>query len=311
MLRLSIVGTLSLLVGMALITGSTLLVGTLLPRKQLTYVSSSHEFSAIYLLDLDRQTLFRLIINAYTPAWSRDGSRLAFYSTSDGRHDIYIMDVPSLKIHRLTDNNANNSNPTWSPDGSQIAFASDYGEAFGIFVMPVDCTDSFEVCATRLTPKDNDWYAAPTWSPDGSRIAFVSTRDTTSSLDDTVGNSNVYVMNHDGSNTRRLTFNLGEDYDPDWSPDSRSLVYAAQNIQNGTMELMVMDADCPTVGGCQRVLFSDVVDLMPSWSADGREIVFVDAQQGNFEIFVTDAEGQNIRRLTVNNRDETSPRWRP
>lgn len=312
MVRLAVRGGGWLLAGMILLTGLGLWLGTLLPRRQISFVSSSHEYSAIYLLDLNHSMPFQLMVNAYTPAWSRDGSRLAFYSTSDGQHDIYIMDVPALSVRRLTSNGANNSSPSWSPDGRRLAFASDYDDAFGIFVMPVDCTGDFTQCATRLTPKSSDWYAAPAWSPDGSRIAFVSTRDTTTSLDDTLGNANVYVMNSDGSELRRLTANEGEDYDPDWSPDSRTLVYAAQNIQRGTMELKTLDVDCaasePT---CIHVLFSDVVDLMPAWSPDGSSIVFVDARDGNFEIFAIDRAGSALQRLTNNFSDESTPRWRP
>ncbi len=306
---LLIAGT-GILIFILLING--LLVFTqVLPTKQLAYGSSQRNRSAIFLFDYYHRIQFKLIQDAYTPAWSPDGKSLAFYSTRDGGRDLYIMDVFGKRIQRLTQNGANNTSPSWSPDGQEITFASDYANAFGIFTMPVDCNNRFERCATRLTPMDNYWYAAPAWSPDGESIAFVSTKDTTNAFDDSLGNANIYLMNRDGTNVQRLTENLGDDYTPSWSPDSRNLVYSAQNIQSGTMELMVRDTQCSKITHCARLLFSDIVDLMPSWSADGTSIVFIDARDGNFEMYSTDTEGRYLQRLTYNQTDENSPHWRP
>ncbi|MBI1279078.1 MAG: hypothetical protein GC179_13200 [Anaerolineaceae bacterium] len=286
-------------------------IGYILPTKQLAYVSSERNRSAIFVLDFYHRIQFELVRDAYTPSWSPDGVYLAFYSTRDGGRDLYIMDVFGNRIQRLTHNGANNTSPSWSPDGRELVFASDYADAFGIFTIAVDCNDRFENCATRLTPLDNYWYAAPAWSPDGKTIAFVSTKDTTNAFDSSLGNANIYLMNSDGTDVRRLTENLGEDYTPSWSPDSRSLVYSAQNIQSRTMELMIIDTQCRTEASCIRLLFSDVVDLMPAWSADGSAIVFVDARDGNFEMYSIDTEGRYLQRLTYNNTDESTPRWRP
>lgn len=294
-----------------LLISGVMLFGRVLPNKQLVYVSSQRNRSDLFLLDLYHRIQIELINEAFTPAWSPDGERIAFYSPRDGGRDLYIMDVNTRHIQRLTQNLANNASPSWSPDGHEIAFASDYDDAFGIFVMPVDCNDSFKRCAKRLTPNDNYWYAAPAWSPDGSRIAFVSTRNTTSPIDDSLGNADVYVMNRDGSGLQRLTENLGEDYTPAWAPDSRHIVYSAQNIKFGTMEILIMDTQCSTATGCMHPLFSDIVDLMPAWSSDGSSIVFVDARDGSFEMYTTDTEGRYLQRLTYNHIDESSPRWRP
>lgn len=305
-----LISAMSMLIFVLLISGM-LAFAQVLPTKQLVYVSAQDNRAAIFLLDYYHRLQFKLIQDAYTPAWSPDGERLAFYSTRDGGRDLYIMDVFGKHIQRLTNNAANNSSPTWSPDGREIAFASDYADAFAIYSMPVDCKDSFERCVTRLTPVDDFWYAAPAWSPDGRQIAFVSTKDTTNAFDETLGNSDIYLMDRDGTNLQRLTTNLGEDYTPSWSPDSRNLVYAAQNIQSGTMELMVRDTECSETINCTRLLFSDIVDLMPSWSADGTSIVFIDARDGNFEMYSTDTEGRYLQRLTYNQTDENSPQWRP
>jgi Tol biopolymer transport system component len=308
---LVIIVGISILVFGLLISG-LLLFGRVLPTKQLVYVTSQRNRSDLFMLDLYHRIQVKLIPAAYMPSWSPDGEQIAFYAADDqGVRNLYVLDVFNRHIRRLTQNGASNTDPSWSPDGREIAFASDYGDAFGIFVMPVNCNDSFERCATRLTPKDNYWYAAPAWSPDGKRIAFVSTRDTTNPIDDSLGNSDVYIMNRNGSELTRLTENLGEDYTPAWAPDSRHIVYSAQNIKYGTMEIMIMDTACRGAAACMHPLFSDIVDLMPAWSSDGSSIVFVDARDGSFEMYATDTEGSYLQRLTYNHSDESSPRWRP
>ena len=82
-------------------------------------------------------------------------------------------------------------------------------------------------------------YAAPAWSPDGRKIAFASERD---------GNSEIYLMNADGSGQRNLTRNLAYDGDPAWSPDGRKITFVSN--RDGRYEVYVMNAD----GSGQRSL---------------------------------------------------------
>lgn len=158
--------------------------------------------SNLVLLDLYHRIHVNLIPRAFAPSWSPDGERIAFYSDWDSEGaDLYILDVFSHHIQRLTHNGAYNVSPSWSPDGREIVFASTY-DSSGIFIISINCTDSFMHCATRLTPKDAFWYDRPVWSPDGKSIAFTSTKDNLR------GSYNIFIMNRDGSNLRRLTKTL-------------------------------------------------------------------------------------------------------
>ena len=74
----------------------------------------------------------------FAPAWSPDGTRIAFTSYRDGNHEIYVMDADGRNVIRLTNNSG--WSPAWSPDGARIAFVS-LGEGifdFGIYVMNAD-----------------------------------------------------------------------------------------------------------------------------------------------------------------------------
>ena len=148
--------------------------------------------------------------------------------------------------------------------------------------------------ATRLT-YDEAFDSFPAWSPDGRRIAFDSDRD---------GNSEVYVMNADGSGVTRLTYNDAFDVFPAWSPDGRRIAFDSD--RDGNLEIYVMNADGT---GVTRLTYNNAGDGFPDWSPDGRRIAFGTGRDGNPAIYVMDASG--VTRLTQNDALDVAPAWSP
>lgn len=146
------------------------------------------------------------------PVWSPDGARLAFRSDRDGAFDIYVLDLETQAVLRLTQDGANNSPYAWSPDGAQIAFTSTRGDNLDVYAMRGDGSDVRRL--TRSRAADD----APTWSPDGQRIMFVSDRD---------GNAELYVMDDDGGRETRVTHNATEDTSPTWAPDGKRIAFVS------------------------------------------------------------------------------------
>ena len=123
--------------------------------------------------------------------------------------------------------------------------------------------------------------------------------------------SEIYVMDADGKNTRRLTNNRKDDWAPSWSPDGERIAFAADRKGDDVnYEIYVMDAD----GNNQRRLTNNRVDdVSPSWSSDGKRIVFSSDRKGNrenYEIYVMDNDGGNQQKLTNNPRHTNGdPAW--
>ena len=224
-----------------------------------------------------------------SPAWSPDGSRIAFNSDRDGNTEVYAMNADGSGVARLTYNDAVDGGPAWSPDGRRIAFESTRDGNWEIYVMNADGSG-----VTRLTHNDAyDW--SPAWSPDGRRIAFHSKRD---------GNREIYVMNADGSGVTRLTYNGAFDSGPNWSPDGRRIAFGSD--RDGDFEVYVMNADG---SGVTRLADND--GGTPAWSPDGRRIAFSSERDGNWEIYVMNADGSGVTRLTHNSGRDLFPAWSP
>lgn len=157
-----------------------------------------------------------------------------------------------------------------------------------IFVMNADGTN-----LRRLTdhPANDIW---PAWSPDGARIAFPSRRD---------GNFEIYLMNPDGTDLQRLTHTPGHEDFPAWSPDGARILFTRSEVDEGTF---VIDADG---SGEEKLL--DFIVLEPDWSPDGTRIVFGSDHEGFRGVYVMDADGSNLQKISTTSAGENSPTWAP
>jgi uncharacterized repeat protein (TIGR01451 family) len=149
---------------------------------------------------------------------------------------------------------------------------------------------------------------SPSWSPNGRSIAFESARVPGNGLD-------IYVMDADGSNQRRLVnhpggggehpVNTADDFAPAWSPMGWTIAFVTR--RDGNDEIYTMD---PIGHSVQRRTNTSASDREPAWSPDGEVIAFVSDRDGNDEIYALDRR-QNVTRLTRNAYADRSPAWSP
>ena len=139
---------------------------------------------------------------------------------------------------------------------------------------------------------------SPAWSPDGRTIAFVSDRD---------GATGIFVMSADGSGQKALT-QRREGRAPVWSPDGRRLAFV--RVAGGKAAIYVMNAD----GSGQRQVIQDPNDWISglSWSPDGRRLAFSSGRdQVAGELYLVNADGTKLVRLTTNRFGDNGPVWSP
>jgi hypothetical protein len=246
----------------------------------------------IHLINPDGSGLTRLTNGgASQPAWSLDGTKLAFVSGRDGNREIYVMNADGTGLTRLTNDPAADLRPTWSPDGTMLAFSSDRDGNGEIYVMNAD--GSGQTNLTSHSALDNE----PAWSPDGTKIAFTSHRD---------DHSEIYVMNADGTAPTRLTNAPGLNDVPAWSPDGSRIVFHSSRV-TGASHLWVMNAD-----GSEPTRLTNTpaaLNIFPAWSPDGTKIAFARLHNSTFNIYVVNADGSEETQVTSDPTFDMWPAW--
>jgi Tol biopolymer transport system component len=169
----------------------------------------------------DQRQLTRIGAANFAPTWSHDGTKIAFVTTrhGDNNPEIYVINVDGTGETRLTNHPARDDSPSWSPDGSLIAFDSNRSPILTprLYVMRPDGTG-----VRPLTNHPIDYHneMQPAWSPDGRTVAFITERNPP------FNNTEVYLVDADGNNSRRVTRNLVRDANPTFSPDGQRLAVA-------------------------------------------------------------------------------------
>jgi TolB protein len=242
----------------------------------------------VWSINADGTDLTRLTSSPepeFDPAWSPDGTRIAFRFERNGDPEIWLMNADGSGRHRLT----RGLSPAWSPDGSRIAYASP-GDILcppgrglrctGLSIMNADGSEQHRVPNT-----DGGEY--PSWSPDGRRIAFNS---------NLTGDHVMYIVDVDGSHLVDLS-SVGEGWQVDWSPDGGSILFTShRDHPDNYTDIYVMR---PDGSGVKRLTQNRA--YTPAWSADGSHIVF--SATG---LFVMQADGSGVVPLPVDGVGETS-----
>ncbi len=204
------------------------------------------------------------------PNWNPSNKIIFAAGSGQGYEDVYKMNSDGTGRTRLTTAFDFDEYADWSPDGTKIVYSSVGGNPGGakqIWIMNADGTNKHKI--------NNEYGIQPAWSPDGKKIAFKCYR----------GGYNICLMNADGTNLKQLTSETADTHDPDWTPDSKQIIYASK--RDGDFEIYLMNAD----GTNKRQLTSNVgiSDDFPSFSRDGKYIVFASTRSGNQEIWIMPA----------------------
>ena len=230
-------------------------------------------------------------------------SKIAFISDRDSESmlglvedratkEVYFADYDGANVRRVTISRTLNNNPAWSPDGRAIAYTA-WRPHMDVLVSHIYQGRLESPAAGSLDVQN--WL--PAWSPDGSQLAFTSNRD---------GNSELYLMNADGKNLRRLTNHPGIDTSPTWSPQGHQLAFVSD--RSGSLQVYVVGVDGT---GLRRITFESHCDR-PTWSpAPYNEIAYSSQTGPGHDIKIVDLATNEVRQLTFGLGTNESPSYAP
>ena len=168
----------------------------------------------------------------WDPAFSRDGRKVAFVTSRDGNREIYVLDLASRQVTRLTRDPAGDYSPAWTPDGQRIVFASERDMPEGCNCPEIYTMNAADGSDLQRLTSNTVFDAHPKVSPDGASIAFSTDRG---------GARSIYVMDVDGKNACRLTTSPWMDQYPAWSGDGKWLVFDRRTGESAA-QLFVVDS---------------------------------------------------------------------
>ncbi len=258
----------------------------------------------VWSMDLASGQETRLVGNAFGPAWSPDGRRLAFDAAWAGPRRVWISDGEGRNPRQLTSDSSEaviHAGPRWSPDGGRLVFRRI--EKTDADIMTVETAGGV---ATRVT-HDGSTDLDPAWSPDGRSVYFASNRG---------GGINVWrvAIGADGAangSPQQLTTGAGDDVEPAPSPDGHRLAFAVRGLNADLWRLPVSPATGAATGPPSPVVASTREESRGAWSPDGRTIAFNSDRQGEMNIWLHDVATGADRRLTSGPGGDYQPAWAP
>ena len=194
------------------------------------------------------------------PAWSPDGTRIAFVLMNKDQEQIYVMNADGTGVEPLTPSDVKTIHPNWNPDSKSLAYCTDDdlkppkknpAQIYSIYLATKKITQLIEGGVNTY----------PAWSPDGTKIAFRRMLGE--------NNSEVFLANADGSDAHNLTNDPAFDGWPSWSPDGKRIAFASN--RRGSYEIYIMNPDGT---GVRKVANNEGRATAPQWTKDGKNIFF-------------------------------------
>ena len=261
---------------------------------RITYIVKRGSRYELHVADADGygpQTVLASNEPIISPAWSPDGTRLAYVSFENRKPVVYVQSLTTGRRQAVANFSGSNSAPAWSPDGRRLAVTLTKDGGSQIYIVNADGGGG----ATRLT-QSSAIDTEANFSPDGQNIIFTSDRG---------GSPQIYRMSATGGQPQRLTFEGSYNVSPRHSPDGKSFTFVQRS--GNRFSIAVQDFATRQV----QVLTEANVDESPSFAPNGRMILYASGVRGRGILAAVSSDGRVKQRFTEDAGDVREPAWGP
>lgn len=261
---------------------------------RIAYVTKAAQRYSLWVADADGENAQAALTSPepiISPAWSPNGTQLAYVSFESRKPVVYVHDIASGRRRLVANFRGSNSAPAWSPDGRTLAVTLSRDGVSQIY--GIDAAVGGE---PRRLSQSSSIDTEPVYSPDGKNIYFVSDRG---------GSPQIYRMSASGGAAERVTFTGTYNISPSISQDGRWLAYISR--VSGAFKLHVMEL----ASGNTAPITETSADESPSFAPNSRMIVYATKQQDREALMTTTLDGKLKARLAGQGGDIREPDWGP
>lgn len=277
---------------------------------KIVFIGKKHpkDIKQVYICDFDGSNVTQITYDPYThlsPSWSPDTKYITFTSYKDNNPDLYIYEVATGKVRKLSGVKGLNSGASWAPNNKIIVFTgSKNGNADLYLIEPSGAN-------RRLFIEGSGLDVDPVFSPDGKHLAFVSGRYANPHIFRVdlswKSNTNIRIIGE-----QRLTYAGWYNATPKFSPNSEKIIFAGYDKDIDRFDIFIMNKDGTNL---ERLTINAGDNENPSFSPNGQLIIFQSnriensKRKGPTNLYLMTKNGSNQKKFNVNLYEAFTPMW--